>query len=129
MITGHITCKFWPRTLGEKQLMKIPKTSITIISAVAILVMLCAATASASTIYNSRAAWNAQVTGVTTETFDALAGQEFQTLTLDDVTFDVPGYADPSDLWVSTPGSYTPGIDVALVGNHALTNVPGMLRS
>lgn len=101
------------------------KIRIGIISALAILALICAASVSASTVYTSRAAWTAQVTGITTEDFNALSGNQYQTLTLDDVTFDVPGYSDSSDLWVSCPSCYNPPFSIALVGNHWLTTVRG----
>lgn len=91
---------------------------------VAIVVVACWAGASGSTIYTTRAAWTSHVTGITTWDFNNLQGNLYQTLTLGNVTFDVPGYPDSGALWVSTSGSYAP-IDIALVGNHYMTTVQG----
>jgi hypothetical protein len=104
------------------------KTRIGIIAVIATMVLLGATGVSASTIYTSRAAWTAQVSGITTEDFNALSGQSFQTLTLDDVTFDVPGSPDSGALWVSCSGCYAP-FGVALVGNHWMTTVRGMFST
>lgn len=91
-----------------------------------VLVLIATAhTASAATIFLDRPTWNSNVSGVTTFDFNALSNNFYSSLTLGDVTFDVPGYPDSSALWVSTPGSYAPAIDVALVGNHWMTTVRG----
>jgi|ERR1019366_4689511 hypothetical protein len=105
------------------------KTRIGIIAVIAMMALLGAAGVSASTIYTSRAAWTAQVSGITTEDFNALSGNEYQTLTLGNVTFDVPGYPDSSALWVSCPSCYNPPFSIALVGNHWLTTVRGMFAT
>jgi hypothetical protein len=104
------------------------KTRIGSIAVIAMMALLCAAGVSASTIYTSRAAWTAQVTGITTEDFNAFSGNLYQTLTLDDVTFDVPGHPDSGALWVSCSFCYAP-FDVALVGNHYMTTVRGMFNT
>jgi hypothetical protein len=96
--------------------------------AAVLVVLMCAAAASASTIYANRATWQGQVSGVTTLDFDALSGSQSSTLTLGNVTFDVPGNNDSGALWVSQPGAYTP-IGSALVGNHAMTTVRGTFAS
>jgi hypothetical protein len=92
------------------------------------LMAICAAGAPAVAIYTGRAAWDSQVSGVTTQDFNALAGNQYQTLTLGNVTFDVPGYSDSSALWVSVTGAYSP-IGIALVGNHGMTTVRGTFAS
>lgn len=96
--------------------------------AVAVVMLVCASTASASTIYTNRSAWQSQVSGMTTLDFNALANNSYSTLTLGDVTFDVPGYDSGIPLWVSSTGSYTP-IGTALVGNYPMTTVRGMFGS
>jgi hypothetical protein len=108
--------------------MRILKTRIGVVCIAAMLFAVSATIASGSTIYSDRAAWEAQVTGLTIFDFNGLAGNLYQTLTLGDVTFDVPGYPDGSALWVSTPGSYAP-FDIALVGNHWLTTIQGSFAS
>ncbi len=94
---------------------------------VAVLLLTCGVSAPAATVYTDRATWASQVSGITTIDFDSLAGQQFATLTLGDVTFDVPGSPDGGALWVSSPGSYTP-IGAALVGNHWMTTIRGMVN-
>jgi hypothetical protein len=89
------------------------------------LILTCAATAvPAPSVYGSRTAWNGAVSGVTTIDFDALSGNTYASLTIGNVTFDVPGDSGGSALWVSTPGAYTP-IGSALVGNSVMTSVRG----
>lgn len=96
------------------------------ILAVTLLLIACVTSASAATFYSDRTTWETQVSGITTFDFNALQGNFYSTLTLGDVTFDVPGYPDSSALWVSISGSYTPAIDIALVGNHSMTTIQGM---
>jgi hypothetical protein len=84
--------------------------------------------ASAGVVYSNRVAWASQVTNITTETFDPLAGNVYSTLTLGNVTFSVPGHTDSSALWVSCNGCYTP-FGIALVGNHWMTTVQGMFAN
>jgi hypothetical protein len=76
----------------------------------------------------SRAAWESQVSGITTEDFNALSGYVYQTLALGNVTFDVPGSTNLNALWVSIPGWYAP-IATALVGNYPTTTVRGTFGS
>ncbi len=102
--------------------------SVRIVSLIAILVVACMASASAASVFTSRSVWESQVSGVTTEDFNALAGNFYQTLTSGNVTFDVPGSSGSDSLWVSRSGSYAP-IDVALVGNYGMTTVRGMFGS
>jgi hypothetical protein len=71
-------------------------------------------------VYSNGGTWQSNVTGIVTDDFNALSGNEYQTLTLGSVTFDVPG--NSGDLWVSSPGSYQ-GLGSALVGNHLLTSI------
>jgi len=95
---------------------------------VLLVVLVFSLCASASTVYSNRVTWSSQVTGITTETFDAYGGQFFNTRTLGDVTFSVPGSNLSNALWVSTVGWYTP-IEIALVGNWSLTAVEGMFAT
>ncbi len=72
--------------------------------------------------YSDRSAWLGSVSGVTTIDFNSLIGQEFASLSVGPVTFDVPGSSRSDALWVSNPGSYT-GLGIALVGNYSPTAI------
>lgn len=72
--------------------------------------------------YSDWSTWGSMVTNVTTENFDSYEGQEFENLTLGDVTFDVPTTNHDNDLWVSRDGAYD-GLGVALVGNYGGTSI------
>ncbi|MDR3719655.1 MAG: PEP-CTERM sorting domain-containing protein [Bryobacteraceae bacterium] len=92
------------------------------------LMIVCAVSSPAATIYTGRAAWESQVSGITTQDFNALEGNEYQTLTLGNVTFDVPQVSSSDALWVSIPNDYAP-IGIALVGNFGMTTIRGTFAS
>ncbi len=73
--------------------------------------------------FSDRTSWDSSVSNITTEDFNALEGQFFETLSLGDVTFDVPTRSSSHDLWVSYDGGAYPGLGVALVGDYSWTSI------
>ena len=78
--------------------------------------------------YSERSVWENQVTNITTETFDSLEGTLYGTLTLGNVTFDVPERSTYDALWVSTNGSYS-GLGIALVSNYPPNSILSTFNS
>ena len=78
-------------------------------------------------LYGDRTSWDTVVTSSTTIDFDSLQGTQYETLTIDTVTFDVPERNTSSDLWVSNDGSYT-GLGIALVGNYSPTSIEAIFN-